>query len=121
MVGSPYSPARVGTKFSPEEIEFRERLRGWLRYLKDVRGFTNQELADELGLSEPHVTNILNGSRTGGLDVFLKLVRRGGIRPDEIVGRSAPEPPPDRLGDGHASPSRAPSSAQPRGRKAGGR
>lgn len=100
---TPQTPV-ASTVVPPKEAvdeETRERIRAWLKSYKDSREWTNERLADELGLSEPTVTNILNGKRGAGLDVLIKMHRRLGRSADDILDAWPP-------GD-------------PRGKKAGGR
>jgi len=78
------------------DLEARERLVRWMDYVKTSRRLTNEGLADLLGLSEPHVTNVLNHKRTPGLDVFLRVVRRATIRADELLNADPPLPIPSR-------------------------
>lgn len=69
----------------------RERIAKWLEYLKYTRGETNEQLAAHLKLKEPTITNILNRQRSAGLDVFVKIVQRGGIRADEVIAKDPPD------------------------------
>lgn len=96
------------------DLEVRGRLRAWLRWLKDSRDLTNEKTAETLHLSEPTVTNILNGRRTAGLDVFLHLHRFASVRLDELVYGWPPAIP------GKPNPFVAPSSAQPAGQRRAG-
>jgi transcriptional regulator with XRE-family HTH domain len=68
----------------------RGRIRAWLRYYKETRGWTNERLADELELSEPTVTNILNGKRSAGLDVVIKMHRRLHRSADDLLDTDPP-------------------------------
>lgn len=71
----------------------RERIRGWLRYYKTARGWTNERLADELGVAEPTVTNVLNGQRSGGLDLVIKMHRKLGRSMDDFIDVDPPSVP----------------------------
>jgi transcriptional regulator with XRE-family HTH domain len=77
----------------------RERIRAWLRHYSEARDWTNERLAEELGVSEPTVTNILNGKRSAGLDVVIKMHRRLHRSADDLLDTDPPsvrKPPPGR-------------------------
>ena len=63
----------------------------WLRYFKGSRGFrTNQELAQALGVTEPHIVTILNRRRDGGLDFVLALHRVFRVETDRLLFAEPP-------------------------------
>lgn len=68
----------------------RARLAAWLRYYRDRREWTHQQLADTLGLSEPTVTNIINQKRTPGLDVLIKMHRHLHRSADDLLDVDPP-------------------------------
>lgn len=57
----------------PSEEELRERLRRWLRYLVDKPNSNQKALADALGMSQAHVSNLYNGKADPGLDFLVRL------------------------------------------------
>lgn len=67
------------------DLEVRARLRAWLRHYKVRRGWTNERLAQELDLSEPTITNILNDKRSAGLDVLVSMHRGFGVSADDLI------------------------------------
>ena len=67
------------------DYEVRKRIRAWLAHYKRTRGWTNQRLADEIGVEEATVTMVLNGTRTGGLDLLVKMHRQLGRSADDIL------------------------------------
>lgn len=69
----------------------RARIRAWLDYYKRRRGWTNQRLAEELGLAEPTVTNILNDTRGAGFDTFIRMHDRLRRSADDLLDT---DPPP---------------------------
>jgi transcriptional regulator with XRE-family HTH domain len=68
----------------------RERIAAWLRYYKHARGWTNERLADELGVAEPTVTNVMNAMRSAGLDLVIKMHRKLGRSMDDFVDSDPP-------------------------------
>lgn len=71
----------------------RERLRAWLRHYKVKRGWTNERLASELDVSEPTITNVLNGRRSAGLDLLIKMHRRLHRSADDFIDGDPPPSP----------------------------
>lgn len=51
----------------------RERIRAWLEHYRVERGWSRSELAKHLGISAPTVTNVLDGKRTAGLEVVIRM------------------------------------------------
>jgi transcriptional regulator with XRE-family HTH domain len=68
----------------------RERIRAWLAFYKRTRGWTNERLADELGLAEPTITNVLNNVRSAGLDLVIKMHRRLHRSADDLLDTDPP-------------------------------
>jgi transcriptional regulator with XRE-family HTH domain len=69
----------------------RERIRAWLAFYKRSRGWTNERLADELEMREPTITNVLNGSRTAGLDLVIAMHRKLHRSTDDLLDIDPPE------------------------------
>lgn len=88
-VSSPLMPPRE--KMDPA---VRERIRAWLWHYKRTRGWTNERLADELEMAEPTITNVLNGQRTAGLDLVIKMHRKLGRSADDFLDIEPPTAPP---------------------------
>lgn len=63
----------------------RARLREWLVHYKVRRHWTNKRLAQELGVTEPTVTMVLNGTRTAGLDLLVKMHRGLCVSADDLL------------------------------------
>lgn len=74
--------------------EVRARIRKWMWHYKRQRTWTNERLAEELGLSEPTVTNILNGKRDAGFDVFIRMHRHLHRSADDLLDIDPPEEKP---------------------------
>lgn len=51
----------------------RERIRAWLEHYRVERGWSRSELAENLGISAATVTNVLDGKRTAGLEVVIRM------------------------------------------------
>ena len=56
-----------------------EQLRRALRYMVEIGGWTQGEIAHEAGLSETSLSRFLNGSRGVALPVFDELCRVAGV------------------------------------------
>jgi transcriptional regulator with XRE-family HTH domain len=65
--------------------ETREHVRAWLWHYKRARGWTNERLADELGMKEPTITNVLNAKRTAGLDLVIAMHRKLHRSADDLL------------------------------------
>ena len=81
---------RMGSRAEIDPVT-RARISAWLKYYRDTREWTHQRLADELGLSEPTVTNIINLKRTPGLDVLIKMHRRLHRSADDLLDTDPPK------------------------------
>jgi transcriptional regulator with XRE-family HTH domain len=80
--------------------EVRDRLRAWLKYFCDRHGSTQDAFAEHIGIAGPSLSLYLNGRRTIGLDVLLKMSARCRRSIDEIVDTWPPtteatKAPPD--------------------------
>jgi transcriptional regulator with XRE-family HTH domain len=71
--------------------ETRERIRAWLRFYMDARSWTHERMATELGVSHVTITNVLNGTRTAGLDLLIRMHRRLHRSADDLLDT---DPPP---------------------------
>jgi len=56
-----------------------------LRVLREKRGLTFRQLADELGTAHSHLVNIETGSRTPSLDLALRIAIYFNVTLDELV------------------------------------
>ncbi len=84
------SVAQVASRAEIDPVT-RTRIAAWLKFYRDTRGWTHQRLADELELSEPTVTNIINQKRTPGLDVLIKMHRRLHRSADDLLDVDPPQ------------------------------
>jgi len=74
------------------DLETRERIRKWLRYFKARRGYTNERLANVLGIAEPTLTNAING-KSVGLDILIKMHRTLKRSADDFLDEDPPPMP----------------------------
>lgn len=114
IAGLPYRHDRM-SRTEHIDAATRERLRAWIRYLYSDRGFTKQEqFANVLGISTPHLNQLMSGARTCGLDVVIKLHRTMHIDASKLLDSDPP------VGESQ-SPQKAPSDrALPVGRRGWG-
>ena len=78
----------TSTAMPPREYvdtETRARIQARLWNYKRRRDWTNEQLANELGMREPTITNVLNGNRTAGLDLVIRMHRKLFISADDIL------------------------------------
>jgi len=99
---------RVGVpsakRFSVEENEgVRAALK---RYVADVHGGNRTAAAETLGISQAHVSEILNGRRGAGMRSLSRLAEALGVSLDVIVGRE-PWPTTAEQGPAELYPNRA--------------
>ncbi len=82
-------PVDTGRRKKPFDKARRDRVAAWLRYYKNLHDWTNQQLADALGFTEPHVTNILNrkAGHDFGPEFIFAMHDRLHIRWDELLER----------------------------------
>jgi transcriptional regulator with XRE-family HTH domain len=62
----------VVTDWTALHAEVRDNIRAWLRHYRDTTEWTHDRLAQFIGLSEPTVTQTLNG-KAPGLDMLIHL------------------------------------------------
>lgn len=67
----------------------RKRIRAWLRYIRleyyEKHGRNDSEMAEDLKIKGPTLSNILSGNRTAGLDVVLKIRQAYKIPTDSVL------------------------------------
>lgn len=56
-----------------------------LKYLREQRGLSQQELSDELGLAQPTIGNWENQHRTPDITVIVKVAEYFGVTIDDLV------------------------------------
>jgi len=60
------------------EEKLRARLRRWLLYFEsESETLKRYELAEHMGISAPHMSNLLNGKAKVGIDTFVLMARFG--------------------------------------------
>ena len=107
----------------PEERQARERLREWIRhyhaqFTEGRPGATDSDFAAELDISASHLSNVLNGKRSPGLDVALKISKKYGRDLHRLfMERPGPGVPRDR---GDPAPASPPAAKPGRRRRTGG-
>jgi len=69
---------------------YYQRLGQRLREQRQLRGFTQQELADAVGLTPAFLSYLENGSRKGSLDAYLALGQALGLKPEALLGGGGP-------------------------------
>jgi transcriptional regulator with XRE-family HTH domain len=65
---------------------YYQRLGQRLREQRQLRGFTQQELAEKAGLTTAFLSYLENGSRKGSLDAYLALGQALGLKPETLLG-----------------------------------
>src|SRR6266850_3796865 len=88
----------------PESAEekLRARLRRWLQHFeKESESLKRYELAAHMGISAPHMSNLLNGKAKVGIDTFVLMARFGKslehmamFEPPGVTVLPVPTPPP---------------------------
>lgn len=53
----------AGTRIAPNEQSERDRIGATVRQLREMRGFTPDEFANEVGISRPYLANIEAGRK----------------------------------------------------------
>ena len=81
------------------DAAIRERLRRWLRYYKRELACTNEGLAEKLGVATTTITNILNGKRTAGLDMLVRMHNNLDHGAGHYLVHDPPQPGKPRPGD----------------------
>ncbi|MSO99692.1 MAG: XRE family transcriptional regulator [Acetobacteraceae bacterium] len=61
-----------------------------LAFWRRHRGFTQADMAREIGVSQPYLAQLENGQRVGSVSVYQRLARRLGLSVDELL----PDQPP---------------------------
>ena len=62
-----------------------------LAFWRKHRGFTQADMAREIGVSQPYLAQLENGQREGSVSVYQRLARRLGVSVDELL----PDEPAD--------------------------
>jgi transcriptional regulator with XRE-family HTH domain len=96
----PYSPSptvglevsALGKKIEEDEQRFARAVGERAARLRKDRGITQKEMAERLGVSQPHVSFIENGETRLHGEMIAKLARTLGVSADELLGLKAPRP-----------------------------
>lgn len=56
-----------------------------LAFWRKHRGFTQTEMAEAIGVSQPYLAQLENGQREGSVSVYQRLARRLGLSVDELL------------------------------------
>jgi DNA-binding XRE family transcriptional regulator len=56
-----------------------------LAFWRKHRGFTQADMAKEIGVSQPYLAQLENGQREGSVSVYQRLARRLGLSVDELL------------------------------------
>ncbi len=56
-----------------------------LAFWRKHRGFTQADMAREIGVSQPYLAQLENGQREGSVSVYQRLARRLGLSVDELL------------------------------------
>ena len=56
-----------------------------LAFWRKHRGFTQADMAQKTGVSQPYLAQLENGQREGSLSVYRRLARRLGLSVDELL------------------------------------
>ncbi|WP_245304148.1 helix-turn-helix domain-containing protein [Hoeflea olei] len=77
---------RAGEETWPSELveelmETDSRIRTYRKY----RGLTGSELAEVAGISQPHLSDIENGKKTGSVDVLKRIAAALRVDLDDLV------------------------------------
>ena len=56
-----------------------------LAFWRRHRGFTQADMAKEIGVSQPYLAQLENGQREGSISVYRRLTRRLGVGVDELL------------------------------------
>ncbi|MDO5539155.1 MAG: helix-turn-helix domain-containing protein [Eubacteriales bacterium] len=56
-----------------------------LRYLREKRGYTQEKLAEMVGLSASHISKVESGQRRVGMKTYLHILNVLNVSPDEYV------------------------------------
>lgn len=68
--------------------------KNFIRELREARGWTLQEVADKIGVKNPHISMLEGGSRGLSVEMLYRLARAFGVHPLEITeGPISPETP----------------------------
>lgn len=101
------------------DTEVREHIRLWVRHFRDReresgRCPTDRAFAELLGVSPSHLSDVMSGSRTAGLEILVALRLQMHADLSEVIDR----PPGQRAPATPSSASAAP--ARPARRRTGG-
>ena len=56
-----------------------------LAFWRRHRGFTQADMAHEIGVSQPYLAQLENGQREGSVSVYQRLARQLGLSVDELL------------------------------------
>ncbi|MBP3239118.1 MAG: D-aminoacyl-tRNA deacylase [Oribacterium sp.] len=72
-----------------------------IRYLREKAGITQQKLAEIVGVSSVHISNVETGTALPGVEVVVRMANYFGVTTDWILRENIPGLT-DKLGDGMA-------------------
>jgi transcriptional regulator with XRE-family HTH domain len=78
------------TKLEEEDLAFSREVGARVARLRKERGITQKEMAEKLGISQPHVSFYENGQLRLHAEVLAKISRILGVASDEILGLASP-------------------------------
>jgi transcriptional regulator with XRE-family HTH domain len=71
----------------------RARIRAWLRYYLERRDWSQKKLAAKIGIGASTLNQIVNGTRTAGFDVAIKMHRAFDRSLDDFIDDDPPAIP----------------------------
>lgn len=96
VFSSPSSPSEPGLRWSAQSgsgidtSDPRQRAGNRIRMLRDIRGWTRQQVAAATGIIERHLKQIEEGNRSASIETLLTLARFFGKPLTELVGTRSP-------------------------------
>lgn len=63
----------------------KQHRKNYIRALREARGWTLQEVADKVGVRNPHISMLENGTRGLSVDMLYRLARAFEVHPLEIT------------------------------------
>jgi transcriptional regulator with XRE-family HTH domain/uncharacterized cupin superfamily protein len=97
VFSSPSSPSEPGLRWSAQagtgvnSSDPRQRPGNRIRMLRDIRGWTTQQVSAATGVVERHLKQIEEGQRSASVETLLTLARFFGKPLTELVGTESPQ------------------------------
>ena len=97
VFSSPSSPSEPGLRWSAQagsginSSDPRQRAGNRIRMLRDIRGWTRQQVSAATGILERHLRQIEEGQRSASVETLLTLARFFGKPLTELVGTPSPQ------------------------------